>query len=102
MKMYVLVKDGVDLGMAVVGIAHAPLACYLKFQASPEIQEWLSGPFNKTVCRVTDEEFERAKQVDDHVVITESRLEGKETTLAFKPRAEWPKHFKFYRLFRTP
>lgn len=99
MKMYVLVRDVVPVGFAVVGIAHAPLACYLKFKDDPEVKEWLSGPFNKTVCRVTDEEFELAKKVIDHVVITESRLDGHETVLAFKPRAEWPKHFKFYRLF---
>jgi hypothetical protein len=35
------------------------------------VQEWLSGPFYKTVCKVTDEQFEQAKSCPDHIVVTE-------------------------------
>ena len=100
MKMYILIKDSVPLGFALVASAHASLAAYLKFQNSIEIKEWLSGPFRKTICKVNDAEFNRAKEVIDHVIITESALDGKEVAIAFKPRYEWPKAFKFFKLYR--
>jgi hypothetical protein len=90
----------VPLGLALVAAAHASLAAYLKFRDTPEVEQWLAGPFRKTVCKVSDAEFEAAKEVPDHVVLTESALDGAEVALAFKPRAEWPKGFQFYRLYR--
>ena len=56
--------------------------------------------FYKVVCRVTDAEFEAAKLLEDSVVLTESALDNAEVAIAFRPRAEWPKAFKFYRLYR--
>ena len=53
LKMYILVKEDIPLGKAVVGIAHASLACYLKFQRTEEVEQWLSRPFYKTVCNLT-------------------------------------------------
>ena len=99
MKMYILIKDSIPLGYAVVAAAHGSLAAYLRFRDTEEVQQWLAGPFRKTVCRVNAEEFERAKDVADHVVITESALDGEEVAIAFKPRAEWPKSFKYFRLY---
>ena len=93
MKMYILIRDSIPAGFAVLAAAHASLAAYLKFQNTPEIVEWLSGPFFKAVCRVTDEEFEQAKYFADSVVITESALEGQEVAIAFRPQTEWPKAF---------
>jgi peptidyl-tRNA hydrolase len=100
MKMYILVKEEVPLGIAMVGVAHASLAAYLKFQTSPEINSWLSGPFYKAVCKVNSKEFENAKQVEDHIIITESSLHNQEIAIAFKPRDDWPKMFKFLRLYK--
>ncbi len=100
LKMYILVKEDVPIGKAVVGIAHASLACYLKFQKSESVKKWLEGPFYKTVCKVTEKEFEKAKQETDFVVMTESTLDNTETTLAFRPRTEYPKYFKFFRLYK--
>lgn len=100
MKMYILVRESVPLGFAVLAAAHASLAAYFKFRESPEIAAWLSGPFYKVVCKVSDEEFERAKAFEDHVVLTESALDGSEVALAFKPREEWPKAFRFFKLYR--
>ncbi len=51
-------------------------------------------------CKVSDEEFERAKEFSDHVVLTESALDNQEVAVAFKPRAEWPEEFKSLRLYR--
>lgn len=100
MKMYILIKDDVPPGFAVLAAAHASLAAYLKFRESPEVAEWLSGPFYKAICRVSDSEFEKAKAFEGCVVLTESALENREVAIAFKPREEWPKAFKFYRLYR--
>jgi peptidyl-tRNA hydrolase len=100
LKMYILIRESVAPGFAVLAAAHASLAAYLKFKDTPEVAEWLSGPFYKAVCRVTDEEFERAKTFEDHVVLTESALQGQEVAIAFKPRREWPKAFRFLRLYK--
>jgi len=78
MKMYILIKESVSIGLAA----------------------WLSGPFFKVICRVNDAEFERAKDAGDFVIVTESKLDDEEIALAFKPRAEWPRSFQFFQLYR--
>ncbi len=100
MKMYILVKEGIPEGFAILAAAHASLAGYLKFREEPEVKEWLSGSFYKVVCRVNIKEFEKAKEFKDCVVLTESALDNEEVAIAFKPREEWPKPFKFYKLYR--
>lgn len=100
LRMYILIRESVPTGFAVLAAAHASLAAYLKFRDSPEVMEWLAGPFYKAVCRVTDDEFARAKETPDHVVLTESALENQEVAIAFRPRAEYPKAFRFFKLFR--
>jgi peptidyl-tRNA hydrolase len=100
MKMYILVRESVPLGFALLAAAHASLACYLKFRDTTEVTTWLGGPFYKVVCKVTDAEFETAKAFEDHVVLTESALGGAEVAIAFRPREEWPKAFKSYRLYK--
>ena len=100
MKMYILIKERVPPGNAIVAAAHASLAAYLKYQDSPEVKEWLSGPFSKVVCKVNEAEFERAKSEPDHVVITESALDNGEVAVAFKPREDWPKAFRYFRMYR--
>ena len=100
MKMYILIKESVPLGNAIVAAAHASLAAYLKYQDSPEVKQWLSGPFYKVACKVNEAEFERAKSEPDHVVITESALDNQEVAIAFKPREDWPKAFRYFRMYR--
>lgn len=100
MKMYILVRDDIPLGFAMVAVAHASLAGYLTFKDTPEVKEWLSGPFFKAVCKTNAREFQNAKEVPDHVVLTESALGNAEVAIVFKPRAEWPKMFKYLRLYR--
>ena len=100
MKMYILIRESVPPGFAILAAAHASLACYLKFRDTTDVASWLAGPFYKVVCRVTDAEFEAAKAFEDNVVLTESALAGAEVAIAFRPRDEWPKAFKFYRLYR--
>jgi len=99
-KMYILIRDSVPAGLAVVAAAHASLAAYLEFEGDPEVAEWLSpGPFRKVVCAVGDAEFEEAKGFADRVVLTESALGGREVAVAFRPRREWPARFRRYRLY---
>lgn len=74
MKMYILVRDDVPLGFAMVDVAHASLAGNLRFKDEPEIAEWLAGPFFKAVCKVNAKEFENAKAVPDHVAADTSGL----------------------------
>lgn len=100
MKMYILIRDDVPSGFAVLAAAHGSLAAYLKYRDAPEVAAWLSGPFYKAICRVSAAEFEMAKECVDHVVITESALDGSEVALAFKPREEWPKSFRYFRLYK--
>lgn len=100
LKMYILVREDVPLGIAMTSVAHASLAAYLRFAHHPETIAWLDGPFYKTICIVTEKEFEKAKETDDHVVITESSYEGQETVIAFRPRTVYPKMFNFFRLYR--
>mgnify|MGYP001819514680 CR=1 FL=1 len=100
MRMYILIREDVPLGLAITAAAHASLACYLKYQDTEEVASWLAGPFRKVVCRVSAGEFEKAKGEKEFVVLTESALEGAETAIAFKPRVEWPKYFKYFRLFK--
>jgi peptidyl-tRNA hydrolase len=102
MKMYILVRDDVPLGFAMVAVAHASLAAYLRFRDAPEVEEWLSGSFFKAICMVNEKEFENARAVADHVVLTESALADREVAIAFKPREEWPKMFRFFTLYREP
>lgn len=100
MKMYILVRDDIPLGFAMVAVAHASLAGYLAFKDSPEVAQWLAGPFRKAVCKANAKEFENAKEVPDRVVLTESALDGREVAIVFKPRDDWPKAFRFLKLYR--
>jgi peptidyl-tRNA hydrolase len=102
MKMYILVKDSVPLGKAMVAVAHASLACYLEFQSFADMKEWVKGTFYKVVCKVNDKEFERAKEFNNFLVITEGTLDDEEVAIVFSPRPDaiWPKPFKYYALYK--
>jgi len=99
LKMYILIRESVPTGFAALASAHASLACYLKFQDDDLVKKWISDRFYKAICVVSDSDFEHAKKVEDHVVLTESRLDGQEVAIAFKPREEYPKAFRFYKLY---
>ncbi|VTR93977.1 Uncharacterized protein OS=Lysobacter capsici AZ78 GN=AZ78_10485 PE=4 SV=1 [Gemmata massiliana] len=93
LRMYILVRESVPVGFAVLAAAHASLAAYLQFVDTPEVKEWLAGPFYKAVCRVSDAEFEKAKEAPEHVVVTESALDGQEVAIAFKPEPSTRRRF---------
>ncbi|RYY96590.1 MAG: hypothetical protein EOO11_13120 [Chitinophagaceae bacterium] len=101
MKMYILVKREVPDKLVPVIAAHASLACFRQFEQTPDMQAWINGIFKKVVCAVNETEFQNAKKEPDYVVLTESALEGAEVCLAFSPRNEYSKMFRFLKMW-TP
>jgi peptidyl-tRNA hydrolase len=101
MKMYILVKRDIPDKLVPVITAHASLACYLKFQDNENMKSWISGIFKKVVCTVDEIEFNNFKNDSDFIQLTESSLDNKEVFLAFCPREEYPKKFKFLKMW-TP
>lgn len=99
--MYILIKRDVPDKFVPVIAAHASLACFRKFEQNPNMQTWINGIFKKVVCAVNETEFENAKHEADHVVLTESALDNKEVCIAFCPREEYSKMFKFLKMW-TP
>lgn len=99
LKTYLLIKEFMDVGHAVNTTGHAVLMGHLKWSGDPVYEDWLKNHFRKVTCKVNDAEFEHAKKYDDYVVVTEMAFDKAEVALIFKPRAEWPKCFKFYRLY---
>jgi peptidyl-tRNA hydrolase len=100
MKMYIVLKSGIDKGISVNSAAHASLICYLRFKDDPDMQEWLATSFKKVVCVASDEEFEQLKKLENSIIVTESRLNNAEVGVVLAPRAEWPPIVKKLKLFR--
>ncbi len=98
--MYILIRDSVPDGFAPLIAAHASLACYKQFEADPDMQSWINGVFRKVICRVNDKEFETAKTFERRTILTESALDNDEVCIAFCPREDWPKPFRFYRMWK--
>ena len=99
LKAYILIDETVPVGHAVNCAAHAALGMYLEHGGDPVVQEWAFNSFRKVSCKVTREQFERAKQYSGHTLITESALGYKECALGFAPRYEWPEFFKGLKLY---
>jgi len=101
MKMYIIVKNDIPDKLVPVVTAHASLACFRKFENDERMTNWINGVFKKVVCVVNELDFNRLKTESDSVLLTESSLENKEVCLAFCPREEYPKGFKFLKMW-TP
>jgi hypothetical protein len=93
-KEYILIVDWVDIGHAVNTAAHAALVGHKEWSDDEIYDEWFVSSFRKVTCKVSQEEFNKAKLFDDHKVITESAFDNKEVALVFKPREDWPGFFK--------
>lgn len=109
-KMYILIKDSVDLGHAILGAAHASLSGYLTWEEEPcgddyfDMAEYVVESFRKVVCKVSNKEFEKAmtygEENVDYRVMTEMALGGGAIALVFRPRKEWPNFFKSLKLYK--
>jgi peptidyl-tRNA hydrolase len=102
MKMYICIKDDIPVGIAMNSAAHAGLMCHLKYQGTEPYQTWLTKSFKKVTCAVTPAEFAMLKEVSDNIVVTESRLDGKEVAVVLAPRpdTEFPEFVSLLRLWK--
>ena len=100
-KMYILILDDLEVGMSINTACHAAVACTLKYQDNADVQDWLDTSFRKVTCKVSRKEFDMSMQrEDDYVIMTELNLDSRETAVAFKPRDEYHKMFKFLKLYK--
>jgi len=113
-KMYILIKDDVDLGHAILAAAHASLSGYLTFKkyetenypVSPtKVDKWVDESFRKVVCKVSQTEFDKSKtyfkETEDFRIMHECGLPGNpEVAIVFAPREEWPGFFKSLKLYK--
>ena len=100
--MYILVKDSVDLGHAILTVAHSAVACCREFKDDPYFKDWIENSFRKVVCKVNQKEFDRAKTFEKGIIMTESALDNEEISIIFCPRPndEWPDPIKWYKLYK--
>ena len=102
MKTYILIRESLPVKWAVTAAAHAGAAILSKWGDHPDTKEWLEKSFKKVVCQVDDMDFGLARALlplEDSFVLTESALDNQATALIFRPRKEWPKSFKSFRLY---
>lgn len=99
MKMYIVVKDNTPDKLVPVIAAHASLACYKKYEDNEDMVKWINGIFKKVVCLANETAFEQLKTETDFVLLTESMLDNREVCLAFCPREEYSKRFKFLKMW---
>jgi len=95
-KMYILIRDDVDLGHAILASAHASLGGYLTFKENDDehtidtLDKYVKESFRKVVCKVTREEFDKAKtygnNMEDYRIMVESGLGGMEVAIVVRPR----------------
>jgi hypothetical protein len=91
----------VDDGHVALGACHGTLMCYLRFQETEAMKDWLKNSFRKVLCVVNENEWWQARSFCfDKVIVTESAFGGEEIGMVFAPREEFPKCFKSYRLFK--
>jgi hypothetical protein len=91
----------IDDGHVALGACHGTLMCYLKYKDTDAMKEWLDKSFRKVLCVVNENQWWEARSFAfNRVIVTESAFGGAEIGMVFAPRAEWPKCFKFYRLFK--
>lgn len=99
--MYIIVMNDVPDKLVPVITAHASLACYKKFETNENMIKWINGIFRKVICVANEAEFNLLKNETEFVLLTESSLDNKEVALAFCPREEYSKKFKFMKMW-TP
>ena len=102
MKMYICIKDDLPVGIAMNSAAHAGLMCHMEFCEDGDYLDWLDNSFKKVTCAVTPAEFALLKDVSDHIVVTESKMDNAELAVVLCPRNdnEWPEFVNLLRLWK--
>ena len=99
LKMYVMVREDIGTGHAVNCVGHATNYAQRDWVNDDMYARWAKYSRKKVTCKVTATQFESFKQYEDHILVSESVLNGTEVVLIFKPREIWPEAFKKARLF---
>ena len=105
MKMYICIKENTPVGIAMNSAAHGSLMCHLKYydhDIRTNYHTWLEKSFKKVTCAVTDAEFAMLKSIEDHLVVTESRLNHSEVAVVLMPRHDndWPEFVNLLKLWK--
>ena len=95
-KLYIVVRNDIDVGHAILGACHGVAAFFLRFSEYPDVREWVALSFRKVLVHATKEEFDRVKEHLEslngrihHVVMTECALDGQETAIVAGPESRW-------------
>ena len=100
-KMYLLIKDSVPDNLVPLICAHASLAAWLKYESTNSVRDWVNNSFRKVVCRVSEDEFNRAALFNGSHVTTASELENKQVCCVLVPMVEeYPPEVKKYELWK--
>ena len=95
--------DSVPDNFCPVMAAHSSLKCYDRYRADRDMTIWFNTSFKKVVCRVSREEFDKAKEsCDKSVITTESNLDFMECSITFcpRPKEEYPESFRYFPLWK--
>jgi hypothetical protein len=61
--------------------------------------EWVNSIFKKVVCKVDEKEFQNSLKDGKYVLLTESSLDNRVVAVAFVPRVEFTKQFRFFKMW---
>ncbi len=99
LRMLIVVKNDLPPEHVALTCSHASLAAYLKWKDDPILLEWVNTSFRKVIRMASPTEFQQAKAYGEHLVMTESSLEGQETALVFRINEEYPKFLNYLRKY---
>lgn len=109
-RMYILVKDTVPDNYVPLMVGHAVIKLMWEFEfngynRSDWVYTWIEEHnMKKIICRVSEQEFQQAiSEVNGYIIQSEtSGLDPEHLTdciAAFVPRLEYPKSFKYFKLW---
>ena len=99
-KTYICLLDTIDPGHAINSAAHAGTIIMLNWADDPIVKAWLKDRIRKVTCAITANEFIYLTGFDlEHQVITEAAFNDESVGIVFKPQLEWPKYFKYLKLW---
>ena len=103
LKMYILIREDTPVSIVPLIAVHTAMGTYKKFENWRLTKKWFETELQKTViCKVTAEQFEKAKEYGDHFTLTEvHHKELGELGLGFAVQSEYHKFFKYLPLYRT-
>jgi len=100
-KMYILIREDTPADLVPLIATHTQMLTYKKFARNNLMQWWFETSLQRTViCKVNTKTFEEAKKYGEYFALTEvHHVELGELGLGFDIQAEYPKFFKFLKLY---